>query len=287
MITQRLWGSIAANGAITNSSGGFTVSNTGPGVYTINFTTPFLVVPAVVATQNNFGSTGESNVDGVAVPVVTTSSAQFVTGDSAGNKGNRAFGFTAIGIYAQAVASFEILAQPIAPGVPNVAYVQQGFFTQITNLNPGAAVVNLIYDPSPAFVTSNGAIDLFINIIDQTGGIMQYPINTFMTAPVGFKNISIPSAGTFLFGVQYLLLPTTSNPAILTPATGGTPQNSQSARGMLSLQAPPTTSLMVLSTIRQVFTNYSPTSTSTNPVVLDIAEAAYAVPQSTGPLVSF
>jgi hypothetical protein len=124
-------------------------------------------------------------------------------------------------------------------------------------------------------------------MIDQTGAIMQYPVATFLDAPVGFKNISIPAGDTILLGVQYLLLPSAQNPSKVTPATGGTPQNSQAARGMFSLHGAPGTSLMVLSTVRQVFTNYTPASTSTNAVVLDVSEAAYSVPLAGGPLVTF
>jgi hypothetical protein len=92
-----VWGSIAANATITSSSGGFTVKSGGTGIYIITFSAAFAGIPAIVATQNNYGSTGESNVDGVAVPVISTTSAQVITGDSGGNKQNRAFGFIAQG----------------------------------------------------------------------------------------------------------------------------------------------------------------------------------------------
>jgi hypothetical protein len=38
----------------------------------------------------------------------------------------------------QLVTSFEVLAQPIAPGVPAIPYVEQGSFLQITNLGSAA-----------------------------------------------------------------------------------------------------------------------------------------------------
>lgn len=287
MATLRLLGSIAANGGVSNSSTGFTVTNPSAGIYVIHFSPAFTSVPAVVATQTNYGNTGESNTDGAAVPLVSKSSATIITGDGGGAKQNRAFSFVAIGAAAQALTSFEVLAQPIAPGVPDIPYVQQGFFTQITNMDPSPAKVTLIYESSPLFVASNGPIALFTNMIDQTGAITQYPAATFLNAPVGFKNISIPAGDTVLLGVQYLLLPSAQNPSKVTPATGGTPQNSQAARGMFSLHAAPGTSLMVLATVRQVFTNYTPASTSTNAVVLDVSEAAYAVPLAGGPLVAF
>nr|KGS68694.1 hypothetical protein X990_3387 [Burkholderia pseudomallei MSHR4868] len=56
------------------------------------------MTPAVVATQNNFGNSSESNQDSVAVPFVNKNSFEIVTGDSSGNIQNRSFGFIAIGI---------------------------------------------------------------------------------------------------------------------------------------------------------------------------------------------
>jgi hypothetical protein len=73
------------------------------------------------------------------------------------------------GRVAKTLTSFEVPANPIAPGVPDVPYVQQGFFLQVSNLGTTSALVGIEYVASPAFVESNGAIKLFTNIIDETG----------------------------------------------------------------------------------------------------------------------
>jgi hypothetical protein len=287
MATLKLWGSIAANGGISTSSGGFTVSNPSAGIYVIHFSPSFTSVPSVIVTQTNYGNTNESNTDGATVPLVSSYSATIITGDGGGNKTNRAFSFVAIGAAARPLTSFEVLAQPIAPNAKDIPYVEQGFFTQITNMDPTQAVVNLLFDSSPPFVAGNGPISLFTNMVDQTGAVTQYPVATFLEAPVGFKSIAVPAGDTVLLGVQYLLFPGPKKPATLTQATGGTPQNSQAARGMVSLYSAPGSSLMVLSTVRQDFTNYTADSTNTNVVILDVSESAYAVPLAGGPVVSF
>ncbi len=60
---------------------------------------------------------------------------------------------------------------------------------------------------------------------------------------------------------------------IITPATGGTPQDSVLTRGFLRVNAGAGSKLLLLATIRQVFNNFSSTGT-----LLDQAEGAYAVP---------
>jgi hypothetical protein len=178
------------------------------------------------------------------------------------------------------LTTFEVLCTPIAPGVPNVPSVQQGFFLQISNLGAASALVSVEYHSSPAFVDKKGAIKLFTNIIDQSGTPQQYPVAAFLSAPVGYEALTIPAGATWLVGVQYLLLP--PPPPILTVATGATPQDAQEARGMVKMTAAAGTKLMVLATVRQVFTNYSPTGT-----LLDISEGAYSVPLAGGPELHF
>lgn len=178
------------------------------------------------------------------------------------------------------LATFEVICAPVAPGVPNVPAVQQGFFLQISNLGAASALVAVEYVASPAFVDKKGAIKLFTNIIDESGTPQQYPIAAFLSAPVGFEALDIPAGATWLVGVQYLLLPPPA--PILTAATGATPQDQQEARGMVKMTAASGTKLMVLATVRQVFSNYSPTAT-----LLDIAEGAYAVPLAGGPELHF
>ncbi|WP_143135401.1 hypothetical protein [Burkholderia ubonensis] len=97
-MTQIIWGSVNADGTI-NTGTGFRVERIKPGEYTITFNTKFSVTPAVVATQNRFADPNQSNMDGVAVPIVNTGSCQINTG--ANNSGlppqDRNFGFIAIG----------------------------------------------------------------------------------------------------------------------------------------------------------------------------------------------
>jgi len=174
------------------------------------------------------------------------------------------------------LTSFEALSLPVAPGVPNVPYVQQGFFLQISNTENTPAHVDIEYISTPAFVEENGAAKLFVNVIDETGAPSQYPAATFLTAPIGFKAQVIPQRSTWLFGVQYILLP--PPPPTLTPATGGTPQDSCEARGIVRIQASAGAKLLILATVRQVFNDYSPAG-----ALIDIAEGAYAVPLVGGP----
>jgi len=152
------------------------------------------------------------------------------------------------------LTSFEVLANPIAPGVPDVPYVQQGFFLQISNLGAASALISLEFIASPMFTQGQGAIKLFTNIIDQAGMPQQYQATNFLSAPVGFESLMIPGGATWLVGVQYLLLP--PPPPIINAATGNTPQDAAMARGMVKAEAQAGTQLLMLATSRQVFTTY-------------------------------
>ena len=178
------------------------------------------------------------------------------------------------------LTSFEVLGQPVAPGIPDVPYVQQGFFLQVSNLESKKIDVSLVFKGTPGFVASKGAVKLFTNIIDPAGAATQYPTATFLAAAVGFKAHAVPAGATCLFGVQYLLLP--PPPPTLTAATGGTPQDSVEARGFLEFGASAGSKVLLLATIRQVFYNYSAAG-----VLLDAAEGAYSVPLVGGPEHSF
>ncbi len=178
------------------------------------------------------------------------------------------------------LTSFEILANPVAPGLANVPYVQQGFFVQVSNLGSASSLVSLEYRANPAFIASKGAVKLFTNVIDGSGVPQQYPAADFLTPGPGFEAQDIPAGATWLFGVQYLLVPPPA--PIITPATGGTPQDSVLTRGFLRVNASAGSTLLLLATIRQVFNNFSSTGT-----LLDQAEGAYAVPLVGGPEHSF
>lgn len=100
MITPRIsWGTITADGKIVNSSGDFMVTNIDNGRYTVSFNDHFSSVPAIVGSQNNFGSDSEWNTDGVVFPFVNTNSFQVNTGTGGGGGDlqNRSFAFIAIG----------------------------------------------------------------------------------------------------------------------------------------------------------------------------------------------
>ena len=178
------------------------------------------------------------------------------------------------------LTSFEVLSSPIAPGVPDVPYIQQGFFLQVTNLGPASAFLGIEYLASPDFVESKGAIKLFTNVIDETGMPQQFPAASFLGAPVGFEALNVPAGATWLVGVQYLLLPPPA--PVLDPATGSTPQDSAMARGGVRGDAAPGPRWMMLATARQVFSTYTPAG-----VLVEFDSAAYPVPLLGGPEQSF
>jgi hypothetical protein len=178
------------------------------------------------------------------------------------------------------LTSFEVLANPIAPGIADVPYVQQGFFLQISNISAGSALVGLEFVSSPAFVSSSGAVKLFTNIIDQAGMPQQYPSASFLGAPVGFESLIIPGGATWLVGVQYLLIP--PPPPAFNATTGTTPQDAMMARGMVKVEAQSGTQLLMQATTRQVFTNYDATG-----AVTDYDATAYPMDLIGGPLQVF
>ncbi|WP_124492096.1 hypothetical protein [Burkholderia stagnalis] len=92
-----IWGTINSDGSIKNGSGDFSVENTESGKYAISFNPGFSALPGVVATQNNYGDTGQSNLDGVVVPFVNNSYCQINTGNNSNKFQNRSFAFIAIG----------------------------------------------------------------------------------------------------------------------------------------------------------------------------------------------
>ena len=174
------------------------------------------------------------------------------------------------------LTSFEVLSSPIAPGVPDVPYIQQGFFLQVTNIGPANAFLSVEYLASPAFVINKGAVKLFANVIDESGMPQQYPLDSFVTAPVGFEALNIPTGATWLIGVQYLLLPPPA--PIINAATGSTPQDALMSRGVVRINAAPGTQWMMLATVRQVFSSYTPMG-----ALVEFDSAAYPVPLLGGP----
>ena len=174
------------------------------------------------------------------------------------------------------ITSFEILAQPIVPGVPDIPYVQQGTFLQISNTGANPASVVLGFEATPAFVAQSGAVQLFANYIDGGGNVTQVQTGVFLQPPVGFPAVTIPAGATWLFGVQYVLSGQSTN------LIGSTPQDGLGTRGVVELTAGSGAALLVLATVRQVFNNYNGSGN-----LLDVAEAAYALPLVGGPLQQF
>lgn len=175
------------------------------------------------------------------------------------------------------ITSFEVLAQPLVPGVPDIPYVQQGTFVQITNLGPNDQTISLNFNATPAFVAQSGNVSLFTNFIDNNGNVTQYPTNIFLTAPIGFAGVTIPANETIILGVQYVLSPGQSQDLV-----GATPQDGLGTRGTVTLIGQTGASFLVLATIRQVFTNFTPTGAVSN-----LSEAAYSVPLVNGPQQNF
>ncbi|MBB3194791.1 hypothetical protein [Roseateles terrae] len=181
------------------------------------------------------------------------------------------------------ICSFEVIAQPLAPGVPNVPFVQQGTFLQITNVGGADTTVSVYYYvATPNFVvqSSDQSISLFANYIDASGNINQVAASQFIEQYNGFVGVPISQGQTVIFGVQYIFTPPSDMSKV--EMVGGTPQSSAQARG--SIQIFPTTSastqLFCNATVRQVFNNYD-----SNGNLLDVDESAYALPIQGGPIV--
>jgi hypothetical protein len=172
------------------------------------------------------------------------------------------------------ITQFEVLSQPVAPGIPDVPYVTQGFFLQVSNIGTNPAKIDVLFTATPAFKQTSGGVTLFANVIDATGAITQYSPTTFLAAPIGIKAQTIAAGATWLFGVQYILAPGTSESTI-----ASTPQDAIGARGTVGLNATGGSLLALLATTRQVFTNYTPLGQ-----VQDVTEAAYVIPIFNGPL---
>lgn len=91
-----VYGSIDKNGRITSGSN-FSCHRESNGTYRIVFSLPFSEAPAVVGSQTNFGSMGESTLDQITFPFVYKDSCTVLTGGSSGNAEDRSFSFIAVG----------------------------------------------------------------------------------------------------------------------------------------------------------------------------------------------
>ena len=97
MAVLTLYGSISEDGTIVNGSGNFYVKHVGSGQYQIHFNVPFSSAPAIVGSQNNFGTLDQDPRDGCVFPFVTNENAIVIVSDNAGEHCDRSFSFIAIG----------------------------------------------------------------------------------------------------------------------------------------------------------------------------------------------
>lgn len=91
-----LWGSIAKNGTVAAGSGGFKVQRESAGNYVIVFEHNFNSTPALVGSQWGYGN-GQSTLDNVIFPSLSSSGATVLTGDANGKYTDRNFSFIAVG----------------------------------------------------------------------------------------------------------------------------------------------------------------------------------------------
>ncbi|MGL3606961.1 hypothetical protein ACSV9I_10635 [Rhizobium sp. G187] len=98
MTIRTIWGTVNANGTILSGSGDFAVSRTANGQYQIQFNDDFTVTPAMVGSQVLYQGLNENPIDNVVFPFLNKNGATAITGDAAGNHGDRSFSFIAIGV---------------------------------------------------------------------------------------------------------------------------------------------------------------------------------------------
>lgn len=101
MPTSIISGNVNADGTIASGTG-FTITNSGDGLYLITFRPSFTAPPAVVLTQNyrswsDFDYGGGDSRDNCVLVAVNMDHAKVLTGGSSGEHGDRNFCFIAIG----------------------------------------------------------------------------------------------------------------------------------------------------------------------------------------------
>lgn len=172
---------------------------------------------------------------------------------------------------------FEILGEPIVPGLTQVPLVLQGTFIQITNTaSSGSAQIQLRYLPTVPFVLapSGGKIKLAANLVNYDLRILDFT-SYFQNTPAG-PNIylTIPANQTLIIGLQYVAtgLALASQSVAITEAAGN--------RGFVQLTPSSGATFLVTATVRQFFV-----SQQGSPLV-PIAAAAYSVPIGGGPVVT-
>ena len=172
---------------------------------------------------------------------------------------------------------FEILGEPIVPGLTQVPLVLQGTFIQITNTAAsGSATIQLRYIPTVPFVVAppGGKIKLAANLVNYNLSIFDYT-SFFQNTPAGPTiTLVIPTNQTLIIGVQYVAtgLSAVSQSVAITEAAGN--------RGIVRLTPQAGSTFLATATVRQFFV-----SQTGNPLV-PIAAAAYSVPIGGGPVIA-
>jgi hypothetical protein len=178
------------------------------------------------------------------------------------------------------LSSFEVLAQPLIPAgvmtppgteLPPVPFVLQAFFVQVSLPTEAAGITvsfDLNFEETTNFQHRKGGV--LAQCIDETGSVDT--IKTFLSdASIGFNNQMISSGQTKIYSVT--ALPAPSNSA----AESGIPQSGIGWRGLVTLTANPSQTLIVTPTQRQIYFTASDLKTVTDAVV-------YPVPTASGSL---
>ncbi|KQT18837.1 hypothetical protein ASG40_15990 [Methylobacterium sp. Leaf399] len=163
---------------------------------------------------------------------------------------------------------FEVLGEPIVPGLTQVPLVLQGTFIQITNTaTSGSASIQLSYRPTVPFIlsASGGTINLAANLVyydltiyDQTFAFTKSPSNPNLF-------YTIPANQTLIVGVQYV------STGLSLASRSGAVTESAGNRGIVSLLPSGGSTFLATATVRQFFVNQ-------NAPLAPIAAAAYSVP---------
>lgn len=97
---RTVYGFVSADATNYSGSGIAGISVVSPGLYQIEFATPFTTLPAVIATQqfDNGGGNPGSLLDNAIVSDIQLGSCRIATGDSTGNLSARNFSFEATGV---------------------------------------------------------------------------------------------------------------------------------------------------------------------------------------------
>jgi hypothetical protein len=114
------------------------------------------------------------------------------------------------------VSQFEVLLSGLIPGIP-LPLVAQGYFLQVTNPTLTSQTVSIVFSETSGFANSSLTIDgmtvdiLIANYLDASGNATLVSTADFL-ANSGFADMTIPSSGTLLFGLQAFPTPAITLP---------------------------------------------------------------------------